>query len=54
VQAMLQDGRLHLVDDAPEFQLTIYLAYFNEAKDNPAVQAALQGLEYIKRVPHTA
>lgn len=43
----VEDRRLHLVDDAPSFSLTTYLAYFTEADETEAVKTALDGLEAI-------
>lgn len=34
----VEDRRLHLVDDAPSFSLTTYLAYFTEADETEAVK----------------
>ncbi|NND00905.1 MAG: LysR family transcriptional regulator [Gammaproteobacteria bacterium] len=47
VDRLLREGRLHRVTGAPQFTLKAYLAYFAEARDTPAVQTALRGLEQV-------
>lgn len=46
VQPRLDDGRLHLVADAPRYALPAYVVYHRET-DNPAVPPALAGLRLL-------
>jgi DNA-binding transcriptional LysR family regulator len=49
VNDYIADKKLFYVDDAAQFGLTTYLAYFAELSETPAVQTALKGLQQIKR-----
>jgi DNA-binding transcriptional LysR family regulator len=49
VTDLLDQELLFLVEDAPQFSLTTYLAYFAETHEKTAVQAALQGLKSVQR-----
>jgi len=48
VSQLVEQKKLFRVSQAPVFTLTTYLAYFAEASDTPAVQAALKALEQVK------
>jgi DNA-binding transcriptional LysR family regulator len=48
IRTYVADNKLFYVDDAPDFSLTTYLAYFAETSKTPAVQTALKGLQQIK------
>lgn len=47
-QSLLDEKKLHLVKDAPEFNLTIYLAVLESKKNHSEVIKAIEGLKATK------
>lgn len=50
VQKYLEEGKLFRVEDAREFQLTIYLAVADARRNDPAVLQAIEGLKATRFV----